>query len=223
MCRLDTAGRRYPMATARYGCGMAGRDDRQGRDLDDWFDEPQPPRARRTRPSAPPPDDEVEPRASEDDWLGGRAQLSRGPRLGGPGGLANPRLAIAAAVALVVLLVIGLAVAGVFGSSTPRRAATTVVTTHAGTTTAATTTTTTQPSVTAAPSGPLKPGDSGAQVKVLQRALASLGYSPGTIDGTYGPSTQQAVARFQAAAKLTPDGILGPQTLAALRTALNGP
>jgi peptidoglycan hydrolase-like protein with peptidoglycan-binding domain len=137
--------------------------------------------------------------------------------------LSNPRLAIAAVVALVVLLVIGLAVAGVFGSSTPRRAATTVLTTHARTTTAATTAPPPPSSVTAAPSGPLKLGDSGAQVKVLQRALASLGYSPGAIDGNYGPSTQQAVARFQAAAKLTPDGILGPQTLQALKNALAGP
>jgi hypothetical protein len=202
---------------------MAGGDEPRGRDLDDWFDEPQPPRARRARPSTPAPDADVAERAHDDDWLGGRGQPGRGPRRGAPGGLSNPRLAIAAVVALVVLLVIGLAVAGVFGSSTPRRAATTVLTTHARTTTAATTATPPPSSVTAAPSGPLKLGDSGAQVKVLQRALASLGYSPGAIDGNYGPSTQQAVARFQAAAKLTPDGILGPQTLQALKNALAGP
>jgi peptidoglycan hydrolase-like protein with peptidoglycan-binding domain len=74
--------------------------------------------------------------------------------------------------------------------------------------------------VVAAPSIPLKPGDQGPAVKVLQRALASLGYSPGSVDGSYGPSTQRAVARFQAASNLAPDGILGPQTLAALRAAL---
>jgi hypothetical protein len=201
---------------------MADGDEPRGRDVDDWFDEPQPPRARRTRPTTPPTDAETVERAQEDDWLGGRAQPGRGPRRGVPGGFSNLRLVIAAVVGLVVLLVIGLAVAGVFGSSTPRRAATTLVTTHPRTTA---TTTATQPpsSVTAAPSGPLKLGDSGAQVKVLQRALASLGYSPGAIDGTYGPSTQQAVARFQAAAKLTPDGILGPQTLQALKNALAGP
>jgi hypothetical protein len=202
---------------------MAGGDEPRGRDLDDWFDEPQPPRARRTRPSTPGAEAEVVERAREDDWLGGRTQPGRGPRRGGPGGLSNPRLAIAAVVALVVLLVIGLAVAGVFGSSTPRRTATTLVTTHARTTTATTTTTKPPASVTPAPSGPLKLGDSGAQVRVLQKALARLGYSPGAIDGNYGPSTQQAVARFQAAAKLTPDGILGPQTLQALKSALAGP
>ena len=36
------------------------------------------------------------------------------------------------------------------------------------------------------------------RIRVLERALASLGYSPGTVDGTYGPSTQSAVAQFQA-------------------------
>jgi peptidoglycan hydrolase-like protein with peptidoglycan-binding domain len=40
----------------------------------------------------------------------------------------------------------------------------------------------------------LKPGDTGVQVKVLQRALASLGYSAGAVDGQYGPATKQAVA-----------------------------
>jgi peptidoglycan hydrolase-like protein with peptidoglycan-binding domain len=130
---------------------------------------------------------------------------------------------LAAVVALVVLLVIGLAVGGVFGGSTPRRAATTLVTTHVPTTTVTKTATQPRSNAIAAPSGPLKLGDSGAQVRVLQRALASLGYSSGAIDGSYGPSTQQAVARFQAAAKLTPDGILGPQTLQALKNALAGP
>jgi peptidoglycan hydrolase-like protein with peptidoglycan-binding domain len=77
----------------------------------------------------------------------------------------------------------------------------------------------TQPTV-AAPSSTLKPGDQGASVKLLQRALARLGYSPGTIDGQYGPSTTQAVSRFQRAKGLTEDGILGPNTLQALTNAL---
>lgn len=94
----------------------------------------------------------------------------------------------------------------------------TTVSTHARITTA--TLTATQP--TAAPAGPLKPGDRGSEVKVLQRALASLGYSPGKVDGDYGAATQSAVTRFQKASKLTPDGILGPKTLLALRAALKG-
>jgi peptidoglycan hydrolase-like protein with peptidoglycan-binding domain len=66
----------------------------------------------------------------------------------------------------------------------------------------------------------LKPGDSGAQVKLLQRALAGLGYSVGVADGVYGPSTEAALTRFQKANGLTADGLLGPKTLAALRQAL---
>jgi peptidoglycan hydrolase-like protein with peptidoglycan-binding domain len=57
-------------------------------------------------------------------------------------------------------------------------------------------------------------------VKALQRGLARLGYSPGRIDGQYGPSTVDAVKRFQRAGGLTADGILGPNTLRALSQAL---
>ena len=65
-------------------------------------------------------------------------------------------------------------------------------------------------------------GDQGAQVKTLQKALTSLGYSPGTPDGDYGPSTQNAVERFQIAKGLGEDGIVGPATLNALQKALQG-
>jgi peptidoglycan hydrolase-like protein with peptidoglycan-binding domain len=101
-------------------------------------------------------------------------------------------------------------------------------------TTASTPTTTTVPSrvTTTAPSTPthpatlptptatLKAGSQGTQVKQLQRALAHLGYAPGTIDGDFGPVTEAAVMRFQTAAKLTADGVVGPLTLAALGKAL---
>jgi peptidoglycan hydrolase-like protein with peptidoglycan-binding domain len=73
-----------------------------------------------------------------------------------------------------------------------------------------------------APQQQLKPGDTGSQVKTLQRALTALGYSPGTPDGDYGPSTTNAVARFQVAKGLNEDGIVGPATLAALQKALSG-
>ncbi len=56
-------------------------------------------------------------------------------------------------------------------------------------------------------------------VKALQRRLAALGYQPGPIDGRYGPLTDAAVIRFQAAHRLTADGIAGVHTLAALATA----
>src|SRR5262249_8573055 len=57
-----------------------------------------------------------------------------------------------------------------------------------------------------------------ARVRALQRRLARAGYAPGPIDGLYGPRTEQAVVRFQAARGLLVDGIAGPQTLAHLGT-----
>lgn len=66
------------------------------------------------------------------------------------------------------------------------------------------------------PTTTLKPGDSGPQVTALQRELASLGYSVGAIDGTYGKACTKAVAAFQHAHHLTADGIVGPATLLAL-------
>jgi Putative peptidoglycan binding domain len=59
-------------------------------------------------------------------------------------------------------------------------------------------------------------GDSGPQVKTLQRELKSLGFSIGTIDGAYGAETSRAVTAFQKAHHLTADGIVGPATLTAL-------
>jgi N-acetylmuramoyl-L-alanine amidase len=71
-----------------------------------------------------------------------------------------------------------------------------------------------------APTTTLKPGDTGPQVKRLQKALVFLKYSPGKPDGDYGPGTKQAVTNFQTAQGLTADGVVGPQTLAALKKAL---
>jgi peptidoglycan hydrolase-like protein with peptidoglycan-binding domain len=53
-------------------------------------------------------------------------------------------------------------------------------------------------------------------VRVLQRRLTGLGFSPGPIDGRYGPLTTQAVERFQRAYGLSADGIVGPRSVAAL-------
>jgi peptidoglycan hydrolase-like protein with peptidoglycan-binding domain/tetratricopeptide (TPR) repeat protein len=49
-------------------------------------------------------------------------------------------------------------------------------------------------------------------VRSLQRHLAAAGFSPGPIDGRYGPSTERAVTQFQHARHLRTDGIAGPQT-----------
>jgi peptidoglycan hydrolase-like protein with peptidoglycan-binding domain len=59
-------------------------------------------------------------------------------------------------------------------------------------------------------------GHGSRRVRVLQRRLARAGSAPGPIDGRYGPLTEQAVSRFQAAHGLEADGIAGPQTLAHL-------
>ena len=54
----------------------------------------------------------------------------------------------------------------------------------------------------------------------LLRALSSLGYTVGTIDDVFGASTQSALIAFQTAHHLSPDGVLGPATRAALLNAL---
>ena len=55
-----------------------------------------------------------------------------------------------------------------------------------------------------------------AGVRGLQRRLRRAGFSPGPVDGRYGPLTEAAVARFQAAHGLSASGIAGPVTLARL-------
>jgi peptidoglycan hydrolase-like protein with peptidoglycan-binding domain len=54
-------------------------------------------------------------------------------------------------------------------------------------------------------------------VRVLQRHLARAGYSPGRVDGIFGPGTELAVRHFQAAHRLKVDGVAGPRTLARLQ------
>jgi len=52
----------------------------------------------------------------------------------------------------------------------------------------------------------------------IQRALVALGYSL-VVDGVMGLNTKAAIVSFQRAAGLYPDGIVGPKTILALRTA----
>jgi murein L,D-transpeptidase YcbB/YkuD len=102
--------------------------------------------------------------------------------------------------------------------ATTAPAATTPATTTPATTTPATTTpVTTTPGVITLPTDvTLKLGSSGDDVIAVQQALAQLGYDPGSVDGDFGPATQQAVVAFQTASGLTADGVVGPETLAAL-------
>lgn len=57
----------------------------------------------------------------------------------------------------------------------------------------------------------IRQGDSGADVKALQLKLGVV------VDGRFGPLTREALEDFQRRHGLTPDGIAGPQTWAALQ------
>jgi peptidoglycan L-alanyl-D-glutamate endopeptidase CwlK len=62
----------------------------------------------------------------------------------------------------------------------------------------------------------LKPGDSGEAVRTIQQKLLELGFSLGSIDGSYGPMTQNAVAAFQQAQGFDATGFVDEQTMHAL-------
>jgi len=180
-----------------------------GRDPDDWFDEPEAADGWDTRV-----DRIVRERAEREDWLRETPPASA------------PRARISLDRRIVVLVVLGvclllgiLAAAGVFsGGGTPAAAPTTTAPRTPATTGAATTP---KPKPTVdVPTTPLKPGDTGAEVVQLQKALAAAGSSPGKADGDYGDATTNAVKEFQSAHGLTADGIAGPKTLAALETAV---
>lgn len=59
-------------------------------------------------------------------------------------------------------------------------------------------------------------GSQGLDVVRLQKKLAEKGFDPGDIDGIFGDNTRAAVIAFQRAMTLLDDGIVGPQTRAAL-------
>ena len=186
-------------------------------EADDWFvDLGDEPRVRADgAPAVEPPGGEL---PATDDWLHGDrpSSKSEGPSEGLTVSLGT--LIAGAAILLVLILVAGLAIGGAF-SGGKNKAATTAPTTTAQTPTTTTITPAT-PAAVPAPATTLKPGDTGAQVKRLQRALKHLGYTVGKVDGDYGTSTQAAVQAFQKASKLTADGVLGPKSLLALKRAL---
>lgn len=62
----------------------------------------------------------------------------------------------------------------------------------------------------------LKRGSSGPAVIQLQQALQAAGFSPGAIDGKFGPGTESAVKAYQRSKGLAADGIVGPLTASAL-------
>lgn len=63
----------------------------------------------------------------------------------------------------------------------------------------------------------IAPGTISGDVKDIQRILSGQGYNVGPIDGNFGAQTLAAVKAFQHTKKLLPDGVVGPQTWAALQ------
>ena len=202
---------------------MVDSDIQHEPDVDNWFDEPDTSGALDERSARLVRSKQHESPAGERgaDWVVADTAPTTGERLPirVPEMLRNRRAVLVAALVLVACLLGGLAAAGVFSGSSRHATTTPPATTGAPATTTTPQVTPTQPAL-AAPAAPLKPGDRGAAVKGLQRALAHLGYSPGAIDGQYGPATISAVSRFQRANGLTADGILGANTLRALARAL---
>ena len=65
----------------------------------------------------------------------------------------------------------------------------------------------------------LRRGDKGVYVTLMQTQLINKGYDLGKwgADGSFGATTESAVKAFQQDAGLTPDGVCGPKTWAALQ------
>jgi peptidoglycan L-alanyl-D-glutamate endopeptidase CwlK len=63
----------------------------------------------------------------------------------------------------------------------------------------------------------LKLGSSGPRVTEVQQLLQQHGFDPGAVDGQFGPGTAAAVRAFQRSVGLADDGVVGPNTLAALK------
>jgi hypothetical protein len=196
---------------------MEGRQQRdQG--YDDWFDEPEPLTETQSGANRGVYEDVEEVWVLPEEEAGTLGVAQREIVIAGKT-LTMTQAAIIAASFLAIVFAI-LAAVGVFNgakAAAPPVAPTTTAPLQTSTSTPANTT----PAV-AAPAQTLKPGDTGSQVKILQRALKALGFSPGKPDGDYGPSTQAAVERFQVSKNLAEDGVVGPQTLAALQQALAG-
>ena len=65
-------------------------------------------------------------------------------------------------------------------------------------------------------SGALRLGSRGETVRKLQMYLKKRGFFNGEVNGIFGPRTRAAVIAFQRARGMTPDGVVGVRTLAAM-------
>jgi hypothetical protein len=214
----------YRELRSRFATPMSGRDLSRSSDPDDWFGE-----LGREAPPRAGVGSDVETWIAPDERARGADGLDAEAAAGAEGSsdgltVRLGTLLAAAAGVVVLIVVVGLALGGVFsGGSTNGITAPSTGPTVTTTETPSTSSTTTAPAtrtVLPAPTTTLKPGDQGAQVKRLQRALTRLGYDAGTIDGDYGTSTEAALTRFQKASGLTADGVLGAASLRALKLAL---
>ncbi len=68
----------------------------------------------------------------------------------------------------------------------------------------------------------LRQGSKGPDVKTLQQKLKDLNFDPKGVDGNFGPGTRHAVIAFQQSKGLQADGVVGPNTMAALSGATSG-
>jgi len=190
--------------------------DREPPGYDDWFDDPEPPTVESGRGSRASYDTPAE--TEEDVWTlpdegprRPRRTSSRGDIVIGGRSLTTTQVAIVAIAALAVFIAI-LAAAGVFSSS-PAASPPTISTQH---TLPTTSTSSTGPAVIAPTQTPIQLNQTGQQVKLLQKALIHLHYLSPPADGSFGPATRAAVMQFQSANGLSPDGVVGKKTLAAL-------
>jgi peptidoglycan hydrolase-like protein with peptidoglycan-binding domain len=62
----------------------------------------------------------------------------------------------------------------------------------------------------------VKNGDRGPEVEQAQRILFNNGYATGALDGDFGPVTEGAVKAFQRDRSLAANGVVGPETWAAM-------
>ncbi len=69
----------------------------------------------------------------------------------------------------------------------------------------------------------LRVGSTGEAVATLERRLTDLGFDPGTVDTSFDGATRAAVVRFQQAAGILVDGIVGPQTWGSLDAGSGAP
>ena len=173
---------------------MVDSDIQHEPDVDNWFDEPDTSGALDERSARLARSKQHESPAGERgaDWVVADTAPTTGERLPirVPEMLRNRRAVLVAALVLVACLLGGLAAAGVFSGSSRHATTTPPATTGAPATTTTPQVTPTQAAL-ATPAAPLKPGDQGAAVKVLQRALAHLG------------TAQRRSARFRASSART--------------------